>query len=238
MGSLLIVRHAQASFLADNYDKLSAMGEEQSRLLGTYWTTRNLRFDRVCAGPRVRQSHTAAIVSETYRLAGQSFPEVHRLPAFDEYPAEAVMERGLPILLQSDQRARDLHAAFTGADQDIRRAAFQRLFEYLLAEWARGEIPLDGVETWAAFCSRVNSGLDQFLAAGERSERTAIFTSAGPTAVALERALQISSEQTLQMSWMPRNCSWSEFFYTAEKFTLSSFNCSPHLFEPSHFTYR
>jgi hypothetical protein len=34
MGVLYLVRHAQASFLEPNYDKLSTLGETQARVLG------------------------------------------------------------------------------------------------------------------------------------------------------------------------------------------------------------
>jgi hypothetical protein len=37
MGRLLLIRYAQASFLSQNYDKLSDLGEKQARLLGEYW---------------------------------------------------------------------------------------------------------------------------------------------------------------------------------------------------------
>jgi broad specificity phosphatase PhoE len=40
MGILFLVRHAQASFLEQNYDKLSALGEAQACHLGEYWARR------------------------------------------------------------------------------------------------------------------------------------------------------------------------------------------------------
>ena len=49
MGRLLLVRHAQASFLSQNYDQLSPRGETQARLLGEYWVKQNVVFDRVFA---------------------------------------------------------------------------------------------------------------------------------------------------------------------------------------------
>jgi hypothetical protein len=97
------VRHAQASFLAENYDELSPAGEAQSRLLGKYWATRNLRFDRVCVGPRVRHIDTVKLVREVYELGDLGFPEVQIISEFDEYPAEAVMKHGLPRLLEVDR---------------------------------------------------------------------------------------------------------------------------------------
>jgi broad specificity phosphatase PhoE len=233
------VRHAQASFLAENYDVLSPVGETQSRLLGKYWAMRNLRFDRVCVGPRVRHIDTVKFVREAYQLGGFCFPEAQIISEFDEYPAEAVMKHGLPRLLEVDPRARELHQAFLrSAQPEEQQARFQRLFEVVVGEWAHGTLRVDGVETWLEFCSRVNAGFDRFLSAGNRGERTAIFTSGGPCAVALQRALEISPKQTLLSSWMVRNSSWSEFLYSAKRFSLSSFNAHGHIIEPSHLTYR
>src|SRR5271163_2925661 len=125
MATLFIVRHAQASFLAENYDLLSPIGEAQSRLLGEYWAARNLCFDRVCAVPRVRHRDTAKCVRAAYKRAGLGFPEVQVIPDFDEYPAETVMKSGLPILLKADPRVRDLHAAFLrSAQPNERRGTF------------------------------------------------------------------------------------------------------------------
>jgi broad specificity phosphatase PhoE len=239
MGILFLVRHAQASFLEQNYDKLSKLGETQARLLGEHWARHNILFDRVCAGPCVRQRDTLKIVSEAYQEASLQFPEPLALPEFDEYQGEAVLERSLPGLREKDRAVRDLHAAFLSSSDSVRRrATFQKLFEVVIGKWVEGEICPQGVETWPEFCSRVNSGLARFLSAGGRGERVAVFTSGGPIAVAIQRALQLSPESTLQLSWMSRNSSWSEFLYDARRFTLSSFNAHAHLDDPEMLTYR
>ena len=239
MGILFLVRHGQASFLEENYDKLSALGIAQARLLGDYWAERKILFDRACAGPCERQRDTAQIVSEAYGKAGIAFPEPQVLPEFDEYQGEAVLKRSLPALLESDQRIRELHAAFqssTGVAEQ--RAAFQKLFEGVISGWVHGAICPEGVETWPEFCTRVNSGLVKFLSAGKSGECIAIFTSGGPIAVAMQRALHLSPEATLQVTWMSRNSSWSEFLYSAGRFTLSSFNSHGHISDPAMLTYR
>jgi broad specificity phosphatase PhoE len=239
MGTLFLVRHAQASFLEQNYDKLSQLGEAQARLLGEYWARRNIVFDRVCAGPCVRQKDTVRLVGEAFESKGLTFPQSTVIAEFDEYQGEAVLESSLPRLLQNDQRIRDLHAAFASApDSNRRRATFQKLFEAVIGKWVQGEVSPQGVEAWPDFCSRVNSSLSKFLSEGFRGERVAIFTSGGPVAVTMQRALQLSSERTLQVSWMSRNSSWSEFLYDAERFTLSSFNSHGHIVDPAMLTYR
>jgi broad specificity phosphatase PhoE len=239
MGSLFLVRHAQASFLEANYDKLSQLGEAQARALAEYWAQRGVVFDRVGVGPRVRQEDTARLVSEAFERDGLTFPQPLVLSEFDEYQGEAVLERSLPGLLRENQHIRNLHAAFQSAVDSVRRrATFQKLFEAVIGKWVQGEIVPAGVETWLEFCARVNFGLSKFLSAGRRGERVAIFTSGGPTAVAVQRALQLSPERTLQVSWMSRNSSWSEFLYDAERFTLSSFNSHGHVVDPAMLTYR
>ena len=239
MGVLYLVRHAQASFLEPNYDKLSALGETQARVLGEYWAQRTITFDRVGVGPCARQKDTVRLVSATYQEAGLTFPEPEILAEFDEYQGEAVLRGSLPELLAIDPGIRDLHTAFQSSITNAaKRVTFQKLFEAVIGDWVRGTIRLEGVETWLQFCARVNSGLDKFLASETRGERVGIFTSGGPIAVASQRALRLSPESTLQMTWMSRNSSWSEFLYNAERFTLSSFNIHEHIADPAMRTYR
>src|SRR5258708_2540026 len=189
MGRLFLVRHAQASFLQQNYDKLSALGETQGRLLGEYWAQRNVVFDRACMGPCVRQKDTAKLMSEEYRKAGRKFPEPLVLPEFDEYQGEAVLARALPRLLENSARIRELHSEFqTSASSGERRSNFQKLFEAVIAKWVRGAIRLPGLETWPEFCSRVNLGLSKILANGGRRGQVAIVTSGGPIRLAIQLA--------------------------------------------------
>ena len=161
------------------------------------------------------------------------------LPEFNEYQGEAVLERSLPKLLENDQNIRNLHASFqSSTNSGERRATFQKLYEAVIGKWVDGALPLPNVETWSEFSSRVNLGLAKILKDGGRGEKVAIVTSGGPIAVAMQRALSLSPQHTLQVSWMSRNCSWSEFLYSGERFTLSAFNAHPHLNDAAMLTYR
>jgi broad specificity phosphatase PhoE len=239
MSHLVLVRHGQASFLEANYDKLSAKGEAQARLLGDYWVQHKISFDRVYAGPRVRQRETAQIVGQAYVEAGLSWPQVHLLTPFDEFQAEAVMERALPGLLERDAGVRELHQAFERAeDQAERFKTFQRVFEVVIGRWAAGELPLPGIEAWPDFCSRVRKGLQQLSQNGNLGQRVAVFSSGGPIGVAMQKALGLSTEATLRSAWMVPNCAYSEFLFSGDRFTLRSYNSYPHLTDPDFFTYR
>ena len=239
MSRLLLVRHAQASFLEPDYDKLSPTGELQARALGAYWAGRNQKFDRAASGPRVRHRRTAAIVAEAYAAAGLPFPETVVTADFDEYRFEEVLTQSLPKLLAINRDIAGLYQAFQrAADPAEQRTRFQKLLEVVMEMWVAGALPAPGVESWDEFCARVNRGLSHFLAAGARSEQSVIFSSGGPISVAMQRALCLASRETLHLSWMSRNCSYSEFLSSGGRFTLSAFNSFPHLDDPALLTYR
>ncbi len=237
MGRLLLIRHAQASFLEQNYDKLSAIGETQARRLGQHWARQKILFDGVCSGPPVRHKQTAKIVAAVYRDAGIPFPEPVKIPEFDEYQAEAVLKQGLPRLVESNEEVRKLHQAFQSSSGSDRLANFERMFELLITKWVDGEVVLPAVESWPEFCARADHGLSQCMSNG-RGQQLAIFCSAGLIGVAMRRALHLSSQHTLRTTWMVRNSSFSEFLFSKDRFTLSTFNAFPHLDDVSLLTYR
>lgn len=239
MGRLFLVRHAQASFLSQNYDQLSPRGQAQARLLGGYWAKHNVVFDRVCTGPALRHRQTAQLVCESYREAGRDFLSASVMDEFHEFQGEAVLSQGLPQLLAKNDRIRELHSALQNSGEEgSKRTNFQRLFQAVISMWVNGEIAPPRVESWPDFCARVNRGLSKFLGEARKGEHVVIFTSGGPVSVAVQRALHLSAQDTLQIAWMPRNCSFSEFIFSGHRFILSSFNSFPHLDNEFLLTYR
>lgn len=239
MSTLVVVRHGQASFFEDHYDRLSTLGRRQSRLLGDYWAERGITFDEVYTGPRERQIDTAMEVGEAFRGAGLAWPEPVVLDELDEYQAEAVLKQALPGLLEKHAELREMYAAVEAAvGRDEKLRTFQRVYEVVIGRWARGELDLSGIEPWATFRERVHSGLARITSASGPGRRAVAFTSGGPVGVSMERALQLSPELTLKLAWMVRNGSLTEFLFSGSRFTLSSFNSFPHLLEPELWTYR
>jgi len=239
MSRVVLVRHAQASFPEPNYDKLCTTGEVQARLLGEYWSRRGVLFSRACSGPRVRQVQTARLVEEAYRKLGRKFASLAVMNEFDEYPAEEVLKLGLPQMLEKSQEVRHLHQAFEQAkDAGKRKRCFQQMFEAVIAMWVSGELVIDGVESWQEFCARVDRGIAAIANSKTPAGDSVVFTSGGPIGVAMRRALNLSHAKTLQLTWMSRNASFTEFLSSGSRFTLSTFNAHPHLEDESLLTYR
>src|SRR5207248_75574 len=209
MSRLFLVRHGQASFMEQNYDKLSAVGETQARLLGDYWARRRVLFDRVYSGPRVRQIETARIVGEAYVKLDLPWPEVVVLDEFDEYHGESVMDAVLPQLVETNPMIRELYEAFKNS-RSLREQhkTFQRLFGVIIGKWAAQEIVVDNIESWQEFSARVYHGLSKIAAADGKGQQVAVFSSGGPIGVTVQRALELAPHMSLKIAWMARNCSF------------------------------
>jgi broad specificity phosphatase PhoE len=242
MSNIILVRHGQASFLAQHYDKLCANGETQARLLGEYWSQRGMAFDRVYSGPRARQTESARIMAEAYRNAGVDFPETAVMNELDEYQAEAVLRECLPQLLEVNSEIREMRRAYESSkesgDHAERRKTFEKLFEAVIRKWVAGEVTAAGIEPWSAFCERVERGLTQVVRDTPPAASALIVTSAGVIGAAVRRALHLSPEDTLQVTWMSRNASFTTFLASRDRFTLSAFNGHPHLEGDGLLTYR
>jgi len=221
VATLVLVRHGQASAGAADYDRLSAVGEAQARLLGEYWGLRGVGFDAVFTGPRVRHVRTTELARGGAASSGVRWPDPTVIDDLDEMRPEGLL-RKLPELYES-------HAALRAAGSP------RRTFEELLGLWVRGEVDAPDVESWPAFRERVARGLQAIKLAGS-GRRIAAFTSGGPITAAIQIALGSPSEATFELLRVIRNASVSEFLYSGERFGLSSFNAVPHLEEAAHLT--
>jgi broad specificity phosphatase PhoE len=248
MALLTLVRHGQASFLESKYDKLSERGERQARILGEYWLETGATFDQVYYGPACRHLRTGEIVAEVYRRADATWPEPVTLPELDEYPGIEVMRTFLPGLMERYEDIRALEAEFrqnarhgVAGEAGDRSAAFRiydKLFQRITRMWVDEELDSPEVESWQNFCERVDRGVAAIREGALKNGRMVVFTSGGVIAATVRKALDLSPQRTLELSWTSRNASYTEFLFSAERFSLSSFNNHPHLEDEELWTYR
>jgi len=239
MALLTLVRHGQASFLQDNYDKLSERGELQSRMLGEYWLRSGATFDQAYQGPACRHLHTAELVAAAYREAGAAWPQPITVPELDEYPGIAVVRKFLPGLMETHEDIRVLEAEFRQAgEQDAAFRLFDKLFARITRMWVAEELDSPDVEPWRDFCARIDRGIARIRSDAGKNARIAVFTSGGVIAATVRTALDLSPQRTLELSWTSRNASYTEFLFSPERFSLGSFNNHPHLESEELLTYR
>jgi broad specificity phosphatase PhoE len=238
MSLLTMVRHGQASYMAENYDKLSPMGERQARKLGEFWVRQRVSFDRVFYGPAQRHIRTGEIVRDLFREADIDWPEPVIVRDLDEFDAAKLMTILMPVLAEKNEVVRSLNEAYqAGRENPDVGLLLERLFEHVARIWASGHEHPE-LESWADFRARVARGIGQIRSASPKSSNVVVFTSGGPIAATTGAAQDSRPEKAMELVWVSRNSSYSEFLFSGDRFSLSSFNSIPHLDDRSLITYR
>jgi broad specificity phosphatase PhoE len=222
--------------MQEDYDRLSPLGEEQSRKLGEYFARHRIRVDRVFHGPAKRHAGSMSIAAS---VAGVDWPEGEVVPEFDEFDAYTVMKAVVPVMVQRDPVIRDLNAEFRAKQQSPEGGrVLQKLFEEVARRWCTGVFDTPDVETWAQFRQRIGGAVDRLRASAAPSSHTVVFTSAGPIAATVAYALNLTDEKAIEFVWLSRNCSYAQFLFSGDRFSMHAFNAIPHLDDLALFTYR
>lgn len=217
MGSVLLIRHGQASFGAADYDKLSAIGEQQSRQLGQWLKQTGQQPELVVVGSMQRHIRTAELCTEA---AGVKAPRL-TLEQLDELDHVEIVARYRPDFSSFGAMRAELA---TSADP---QRAFQQLFAAAIDRWTSGAYDDEYTLNWPAFRERVLQGM-QRLAAHEARTIWA-FTSGGPIGVIVHALIGASVQHPLALSWPLMNTSLTRVALGANRHSLISYNGWPHL---------
>lgn len=231
MSRLYFIRHGQASFGADNYDRLSEKGGAQAHLLARHLKKREITFDLTMSGSLERQKRTREIF---YKEAGKTPPEHLVMPGLNEYDSRAIMTALTPVIIEEKPELQKDAGALLSS-----RKSFQRVFEEVMLRWIKGHHGPE-VESFQHFKTRVHGVIDTLMADHGRGKTIGVFTSGGPIATTVGRALNISGEEIMRINWQIANTSFSRFRCTKSRFSLQSFNEFGHLEEAGsdYITYR
>ncbi|MCB2018872.1 MAG: histidine phosphatase family protein [Hydrogenophaga sp.] len=215
MGTLYLVRHGQASFGTDDYDRLSELGDRQSEQLGRYWRERGLEVDAVLTGSLKRHAQTWAAIA---RGAGWSH-EPLVWPGLNEYDSEAVIRAVLPC-----RRDATLGDARTPEGY---RAHF-RLLRDGLRQWMAGTVSPEGMPEYTDFVHGVSSALEH-VRTHHQDQKVLIVSSGGPISTAIGHVLGLSPDATIDLNMRIRNSAVSEFQFNLKRHHLLTYNTLPHL---------
>lgn len=226
MGVVLLVRHGQASFGADDYDVLSPTGWEQGRLLGAWLAERGVVPTSLVRGGMRRHRETLEAAAET---SGWSLDDTVVDERWDEFDHLGIVAAHP-----------EMGSFEAGGAMD--RKAFQRLFEEATARWASGQGEYD--EPWSGFVARTRAALDGVVERAGSGETVVVATSGGVIGV-LAAALvdpDDSDDAALARRWarfnaVTVNSSITRLVVGSTGARLLTFNEHPHL-EGERLTYR
>ncbi|RYB90957.1 hypothetical protein EUA93_18645 [Nocardioides oleivorans] len=222
MSRILLVRHGQASFGADDYDNLSELGHSQSRILGAALAARGVAADLVVAGQMKRHDQTARGVLEG---AGWR-ADVGVDAGWNEFDHLQVL---------------GVHSAPSTVEGEDEKAAFQRWFEEATRRWTSGADEASYDESFAAFGARVDASLARLVEALPRSGTAVVLTSGGAIAWTAATLLAddpgVRSELWLRLNPVSVNSGVTTLVRGRRGTTLVAFNAHDHL-SPDLITYR
>jgi broad specificity phosphatase PhoE len=228
VSTLVLVRHGKASPLSSDYDNLSEIGVEQSRLLGEEWASTGARFDAVYVGPRRRHAQTLDAAKAAYvARSPHPWPDAVMLPELDEHDGMAVVMKTLQAGGGGGDAAAAMAKGETPALNDV-----LALFKDVTRRWVRGAVSAEGIEDWPAFRARVGRGVDAMTEGLARGKTIVAFTSAGAVAAAVGNVLGVADDKVLELSWSLHNGSTSELAFSEAGWGLRTFNATPHLRGP------
>lgn len=228
MTEIYLIRHGQASFGSDDYDRLSELGIRQCQVLRHHLQEQGVGFDAIYSGPHLRQRQTADHSLEAADILIRE--------GFAEYQGSALFEHYLPSVLAADPA---LAAQQTQLRRD--RRTFQLTLEKVLAAWCADTAPPAGLESWQGFRERVAAELDEIVTAHRGQQRVAVSSSAGTIGCAVAHALGLELPAGLKLSYTLYNTSVCRLRYGRLGWVMTLFNGLAHLERPEHrglITYR
>jgi broad specificity phosphatase PhoE len=218
MGEIYLVRHGQASFGSDDYDRLSPLGVEQSRHLGDWFRMRGLDFGRVVIGAMRRHRQTLE-GSGLLATTGET-PEV--LPGLNEYNFHGLVDCHLqqcpvdPPLDLKDSRV------------------FYRQLRRTLGAWADGSLVHERLpESWSTFEERVRGSLGALIAEPD-ARRVLAISSGGAISAVVREVLGLTVDQMITMNLQMANTGITRLMFKGDRVRLQSWNALPHLETPDN----
>ncbi len=213
MAELFLVRHGQASFRSDNYDKLSPLGHQQAEWLGEYFHDRGHEFDTILIGELVRHRETAEGIARGLQLKE---PDFSVFPGLNEFDFHGLLDA---YITQYPDEA---------LPADAPASAFYKLLKKSMQRWHEGELTGQLPETWENFEDRVQRVMTH-IQHNLHGQKVLAVSSGGAIAMALRQILQAPNQTVIELNLQIKNTALAHCFFNPKALRMTSFNHTPHM---------
>lgn len=216
MTTIYLIRHGQASFGAESYDKLSEKGELQAQRLGQYFKNILKESPYVVAGSMHRHQQTAQLA------LAECFP--HSPVVTDSQWNEFNHQQ---VFAQYEPRFNEPHLLKSDVAQHVNpRAYLAKIFEGAIERWTGGEYHHEYEESWPIFKARVETALQDLCdeLAQTKPRYAVVFTSGGVISVAAGKILELNPNRTFALNWAITNTSMTTLRLVGNEPQLLSLN--------------
>jgi len=212
MSHIYLIRHGQASFGAENYDRLSPLGQQQAAVVGDYFAKQGTKIAQVVHGKMSRQEETASILAKQSGFSGELICH----PGANEFDSDSLVKHYLPILTKQSTEFCEMleNNGKWWATGD----SFELFFCAMVSLWQTDDnCPF---ESWNYFYARCLSCLNDVADISKQSEQkgiTIIATSSGLISVVMQSILNFSNSTFMDMNLTTNNASISEIIWPTNK---------------------
>ncbi|NYJ07341.1 histidine phosphatase family protein [Petropleomorpha daqingensis] len=214
MPIVLLVRHGQASFGAEDYDSLSDLGRRQAELAGHRLAAAGLRRPVAVHGSLRRQRDTASLA-----LAAAGIGTTPRADErWDEYDHIDLVRR---------------YASAQGAPEPTTSREFQVVLDAALTAW----VEHGDAGGWPAFTGTVGDALRELVTGLDSGQDAVVFTSAGVIAAVCADLLGTGAPGLVALNRVAVNGAITKLAAGRSGLALLTFNEHSHL-EGEDLTYR
>lgn len=216
MTTIYFIRHGQASFGAESYDKLSPNGELQAKLLGQYFEKILKEPPYVVSGSMQRHQQTTTIALD------ECFAEAKVItnPAWNEFNHHQVFSQYEPRFNQPHLLKAEV------AKESSPREYLAKIFEGAIQRWTDGDFHHEYDETWPQFKARVETALQNLCdeLAQSKPRYAVVFTSGGVISVLAGKLLELNAKRTFALNWSIANTSMTTLKLVGNEPQLLSLN--------------
>lgn len=231
MARALYIRHAQASYMAADYDQLSDKGYEQSAILGRYMVDQKIQLDNIYIGPLKRHFQTYSKVLEAYNNVGVNLPEPIYLKELVEHQGPDTLHVLKDQLIEKYPHLKEIASGSNGQSKKNNL----KIFTYFMEKWAMDDLGLPHpphLQKWSEFKELVYSGIPKITGPENKGKTVACFTSGGTISAMVGYALGVNDDaKMIGINGIIRNTSINEFYFSDGKLSLLAMNQVPHLSE-------
>lgn len=207
MQNIIMVRHGQASFGAEDYDNLSTLGRQQCLWLGDHMQQLGFVPSLAVEGSLKRHAQTLVEISKSVNI-----PQQVTDSAFIEIDTKAII---------AGYRAK--YSDLPDYEQD--RKLVNRAFRMGLTAWFEGRFEADTI-SWAEFTANVLDGLARLE---DQGENILVVTSGGTITAAVGAMLNLDAAAQVAMLLKIHNSSTTKLVRTQLGLELHSLNNVGHL---------
>ena len=199
MATIYLVRHGQASFGAENYDKLSDLGCRQAQVTGAYFRDTGVVFDAVYSGDLSRQRETARLA-----IASQPAEITHHIdPRFNEIENDEQVKYLVPEVVKTNPEIQALVDRGLSSGKD-----YQKVIEAVFNYWVSPACTDTRLASWADYSLGVREALADVIREQGAGKTVGIFASGGTLATIVDRRHSHSSAgfSLCSIRWRERRC--------------------------------